>query len=135
MQTVLPTAEAAGLEVQQLPRDGTELNPQSTTPLDCLTIEAIMNTPPGDTILLEGHSGTLYDIRGDGNKNSMAWAFLLMMTQALIAFQRKMTVKSHTLEMSGKSLSTIVRLDCQFKIGFTEVLSACCIQSRERQHV
>ena len=51
-QTVLPTAMSAGLDVQQLPADGTELNPESTSPSECLTIDAILNTPPGDTILV-----------------------------------------------------------------------------------
>lgn len=68
-QTVLPTATIAGLEVQQLPVDGTELNPESTTPSECLTIEAILNASPGDTLLVAGHSGTLYDIMGDGNSD------------------------------------------------------------------
>jgi len=66
-QTVLPTAIVADLDVMQLPADGTELNPEKTTPSECLTISAILNTTPGDTILVAGHSGTLYDIMGDGN--------------------------------------------------------------------
>ena len=66
-QTVAPTAAAAGLEVIQLPMGGTELEPEGTTPSECPTIEAILNANPGDTLLVAGHSGTLYDIMGDGN--------------------------------------------------------------------
>ena len=67
MQTILPTAEAAGLTVKQVPLDGTELNPVSTTPSECATLEEIAAAGPGDTLLIAGHSGTLYDIMGDGN--------------------------------------------------------------------
>lgn len=66
-QTVLPTATLADLNVTQLPFGAGELDPESTAPSVCFTIDAIMNTPPGDTILIAGHSGTLYDIMGDGN--------------------------------------------------------------------
>ncbi len=67
MQTILPTAEAAGLTVKQVPVDGTELNPVSTTPSECATLEEIAAASPGDTLLVAGHSGTLYDIMGNGN--------------------------------------------------------------------
>ncbi len=67
MQTILPTAEAAGLTVKQVPVDGTELAPVSTTPSECATLEEIAAASPGDTLLVAGHSGTLYDIMGDGN--------------------------------------------------------------------
>ena len=71
-QTVAPTAELAGLSVVQLPAtndDGspaTELEPESTSPSECPTVEAILNANPGDTLLVAGHSGTLYDIMGSG---------------------------------------------------------------------
>jgi hypothetical protein len=51
----------------QLPADGTELSPEKTTPSECPTLDAIRNAAPGDTLLIAGHSGTLYDIMGDGN--------------------------------------------------------------------
>lgn len=66
-QTVLPTATLADLDIVQLPHGATELDPESTTPSVCATIDAIRDTPPGDTILIAGHSGTLYDMMGDGN--------------------------------------------------------------------
>lgn len=66
-QTVLPTATLADLDVIQLPFGATELAPESTKPSVCATVDAIINTPPGDTILVAGHSGTLYDIMGEGN--------------------------------------------------------------------
>ena len=66
-QTVEPTAARANLQVVQLPTDGTELEPESTTPSECPTIDAILSANPGDTLLVAGHSGTLYDIMGDGN--------------------------------------------------------------------
>lgn len=66
-QTVAPTAAAAGLTVQQLPSDGTELEPEGTSSSECLTLDAIANAASGDTLLIAGHSGTLYDIMGDGN--------------------------------------------------------------------
>ncbi len=69
LQTVEPTATVAGLAVVQLPADSTELNPEKTTLSECPTLDAIINTAPGDTILVAGHSGTLYDIMGDGNDN------------------------------------------------------------------
>lgn len=68
-QTVAPTAEAAGLEVMQLPADGTELSPEGTTASECPTINAILSAAPGSTLLVAGHSGTLYDIMGDGNSD------------------------------------------------------------------
>jgi len=67
LQTVEPTATAAGLTVNQLPANRSELSPEGTEPSECPTIAAILDTPPGDTILVAGHSGTLYDIMGDGN--------------------------------------------------------------------
>ena len=49
--------------VQQLPADGTELNPQSTSPNEQPTIDAIYSMlQPGDVAVIAGHSGTLYDI-------------------------------------------------------------------------
>ena len=66
-QTVDPTAVEAGLTVMQFPVGGTELEPESTTPSECPTIAAILDSAPGDTVLVAGHSGTLYDIMGDGN--------------------------------------------------------------------
>ncbi len=65
-QTVAPTADVADLPVIVLGGES-DLSPESTTPSECPTIEAILSTPPGDTILVAGHSGTLYDIMGDGN--------------------------------------------------------------------
>ena len=63
-QTVLPTATLADLDVTQLPVDNKDLNPQIT---ECATIDAILNTPAGDTVLVAGDSSTLYNIMGDGN--------------------------------------------------------------------
>ena len=68
-QTVAPTAEDAGLSVLQVPADGTELEPEGTTPSECPTLDEIRSAAPGDTVLVAGHSGTLYDIMGDGNKD------------------------------------------------------------------
>ncbi len=66
-QTVTPLATSLGLDVMQLPSVGTELNPESTTPSECATLEAIeaarFNSDI-DTIVVAGHSGTLYDIMG-----------------------------------------------------------------------
>ena len=66
-QTVDPTAVEAGLTVVQVPAGGTELEPESTTPSECPTIAEILASAPGDTVLVAGHSGTLYDIMGAGN--------------------------------------------------------------------
>ena len=66
-QTVDPTAVQAGLTVMQFPVGGTELEPEGTTASECPTIAAILDSNPGDTVLVAGHSGTLYDIMGDGN--------------------------------------------------------------------
>ena len=68
-QTVDPTAAAAGLDVVQLPEGGTELEPESTSPSECPTVEAILSAPAGSTLLVAGHSGTLYDIMGSTVKN------------------------------------------------------------------
>ncbi len=70
-QTVEEIATRAGLNndadlisdgVQQLPADKTELDPQSTSPSEQPTIEAIFNLQGGDVAVIAGHSGTLYDI-------------------------------------------------------------------------
>ena len=66
-QTVAPTAEDANLTVMQFPIGGTELAPEGTTDSECPTLEAIRASQPGDTVLVAGHSGTLYDIMGDAN--------------------------------------------------------------------
>ena len=66
-QTVAPTAELAGLTVVQLPAGKTELEPEGTTASECPTIDAINAASAGDTLLVAGHSGTLYDIMGAGN--------------------------------------------------------------------
>ena len=66
-QTVTPTAEDANLTVMQFPIGGTELAPEGTTDSECPTLEAIRASQPGDTVLVAGHSGTLYDIMGDAN--------------------------------------------------------------------
>ena len=68
-QTVEPTAAAAGLTVVQLPEGGTELQPEGTTASECPTLEAIRAAAPGSTLLVAGHSGTLYDIMGAGNED------------------------------------------------------------------
>lgn len=76
-QTVQPTAKAADTTVVQLPMlnpDGsmaTELNPQSTSPSECATLAKIAEAHADysiDTIVIAGHSGTLYDIMGPGGK-------------------------------------------------------------------
>ena len=67
-QTVMPTATAAGLEVTILNPTFSELSPASTTPSECATLEAIVAeraSGANNTILIAGHSGTLYDIMGD----------------------------------------------------------------------
>ena len=66
-QTVDPTAVAAGLDVVQLPGHASELSPEGTSVSECPTLEAIHAAAPGSTLLVAGHSGTLYDIMGDGN--------------------------------------------------------------------
>lgn len=67
-QTVQAIADDASLDVTQVPASGTELNPESTTPSECATLGAITDAQAAglDTILVAGHSGTLYDIMGDG---------------------------------------------------------------------
>lgn len=67
-QTVEPTAILADLEVQPIPAGATELNPESTKPTVCPTIEAIRAAQANglDTIMVAGHSGTLYQIMGNG---------------------------------------------------------------------
>ncbi|MGI9294304.1 MAG: histidine phosphatase family protein, partial [Pseudomonadales bacterium] len=71
LQTIELIAAEAGLNddddlildgVQQLPHDGTELAPESTTPSEAPTIEALQNLPGGSVAVVAGHSGTLYDI-------------------------------------------------------------------------
>ena len=67
-QTVTPTAMVAGLEVINVLDGGTELAPQSTSPSECATLQAIEDSRMAehDTIVIAGHSGTLYDIMGSG---------------------------------------------------------------------
>ena len=69
LQTVEPIADDAGVSVVQLPMDGEELQPESTSPSECPTIDAILGANAGDTLVVAGHSGTLYDIMGDGNSS------------------------------------------------------------------
>lgn len=70
-QTVEEIAIRAGLNndndlisdgVQQLPSDGTELNPQSTSVSEQLTADALLGLDGGSVAVVAGHSGTLYDI-------------------------------------------------------------------------
>ena len=71
-QTVAPIASDAGLVVEPLPGPpASELVPESTTPSECATLDAIADAQEAgmDTILVAGHSGTLYDIMGEGNKD------------------------------------------------------------------
>ena len=68
-QTVEPTADDANLTVMQFPVGGTELAPEGTTDSECPTLEAIRASAPGDTVLVAGHSGTLYDIMGEANED------------------------------------------------------------------
>lgn len=73
-QTVMPTATAAGLDVTILNPTFSELNPASTTPSECATLEAIVAeraSGENNTILIAGHSGTLYDIMGSGVKDCL----------------------------------------------------------------
>lgn len=67
-QTVQAIADDAGLGVTQVPASGTELNPESAAPSECATLDAIAGALDAgmDTILVAGHSGTLYDIMGNG---------------------------------------------------------------------
>ncbi len=73
-QTVEEIAMRAGLTndddlimdgVQQLPADGSELNPQSTGDSEEPTVDAIYQLQGGDVAVIAGHSGTLYDIMDD----------------------------------------------------------------------
>ncbi len=66
-QTVEEIAARAGVTVAQLPSDGEELEPEGTGSSECPTVDAILATSAGDTIVVAGHSGTLYDIMGAGN--------------------------------------------------------------------
>ncbi|MFK7854294.1 MAG: hypothetical protein AB8B79_09290 [Granulosicoccus sp.] len=67
-QTVMPTATLADLDVTLLNPEFSELNPESTSPSECSTLQAIESarSEGHDTILIAGHSGTLYDIMGSG---------------------------------------------------------------------
>ena len=71
LQTIQLIAADAGLSndvdliadgVQQLPADGTELSPESTSPSEGPTIAALQQLAGGSVALVAGHSGTLYDI-------------------------------------------------------------------------
>ena len=65
----MPTATAAGLDVTILNPAFSELDPASTTPSECATLEAIVAeraSGNSNAILIAGHSGTLYDIMGTG---------------------------------------------------------------------
>jgi len=71
LQTIELIAADAGLDndvdmtpdgVQQLPANGTELDPESTGASRDLTIEALLNMPGGSHVLVAGHSGTIYKI-------------------------------------------------------------------------
>ena len=66
-QTVEEIAARAGVTVAQLPSDGEELEPEGTGSSECPTVDASLATSAGDTIVVAGHSGTLYDIMGAGN--------------------------------------------------------------------
>lgn len=71
-QTVMPTATAAGLDVTILNPQFSELAPASTSPSECATLEAIVAeraSAENNTIVVAGHSGTLYDIMGSGVSN------------------------------------------------------------------
>jgi hypothetical protein len=63
----MPTATAAGLPVIILNPGDSELSPESTGQSRCSSLQAIetARTEGLDTILIAGHSGTLYDIMGD----------------------------------------------------------------------
>ncbi|MBX2825162.1 MAG: histidine phosphatase family protein [Gammaproteobacteria bacterium] len=67
-QTVEPTAILADLDVQPIPANATELNPESTKSTVCPTIAALRAAQSNglDTVMVAGHSGTLYKIMGNG---------------------------------------------------------------------
>jgi len=48
--------------IQQLPDNGLELAPESTSSSEDLTVSALRNLPGGSVALVAGHSGTIYDI-------------------------------------------------------------------------
>lgn len=80
-QTVMPTATVAGLDVTILNPTFSELNPASTTPSECATLKAIVAeraSGENDTILIAGHSGTLYDIMGAGVSDCLDMAGMSM---------------------------------------------------------
>ena len=54
--------DAADDGVMQLPADGIELNPQSTSPSVAATLMEIDSLQYGDVAVIAGHSGTLYTI-------------------------------------------------------------------------
>lgn len=71
-QTVEPTAIAAGLDVVQFPEGGTELDPEGTSASICPTVAAILNGTAGSTLMVSGHTGTLYKIMDGGNADECA---------------------------------------------------------------
>lgn len=74
-QTIEPTVANTNLTgdvdlmsddgIQQLPADGTELAPESTSSSVSLTVAALAGLPGGSTALVAGHSGTIYKIMDD----------------------------------------------------------------------
>ena len=67
-QTVAPTAELAGLKVQQLPKGAEELDPESNAPSVCPIIKSIEDLPLGSTALVAAHTSTIYRIMDYGMK-------------------------------------------------------------------
>ena len=66
-QTIEPAAKFAGMNITQFPEGATELDPEGTSASICPTVAAILNSPPGSTLLVSGHTGTLYKIMDGGN--------------------------------------------------------------------
>ncbi|KAL7545292.1 hypothetical protein ACHAWF_008646 [Thalassiosira exigua] len=72
VQTVAPLAALKGLEVQQYPKDASELNPEGGGASVCPTMEAIKNSPADSTIVVAAHTATIYRIMGAGNGDECA---------------------------------------------------------------
>jgi len=64
--TVSPTAMMAGIEIEQFPTDGQELNPESNGASVCPTVHALNALPLGSTAVVAVHTSTIYHIMNIG---------------------------------------------------------------------